>query len=87
MVELWQTGMYRRVTVYGSVMDASLGGHGRPGSELDEAVLGALFSESTVGLHVLDTQLRLVRFNTAARYVQAFALEEALGLRPQGMGR
>jgi PAS domain S-box-containing protein len=64
-------------------MGASLGGHGRPGSELDEAVLRALFSESTVGLHVLDTQLRLVRFNTAARYVRAFALEEALGRHPR----
>ncbi|WP_051900116.1 SpoIIE family protein phosphatase [Streptomyces aureus] len=64
-------------------MVASLGGHGRPGSELDHAVLGALFSESTVGLHVLDPQLRLVRFNTAARYVKAFALEEALGRHPR----
>ncbi|MET7986195.1 SpoIIE family protein phosphatase [Streptomyces sp. NPDC005281] len=64
-------------------MVASLGGHGRPGSELDEAILGALFSESTVGLHVLDTQLRLVRYNTAARYVRAFALEEALGRHPR----
>ncbi|MFE9877524.1 SpoIIE family protein phosphatase [Streptomyces sp. NPDC005784] len=64
-------------------MDASLGGHGRPGSELDQAVLGALFSESTVGLHVLDTQLHLVRFNTAARYVRAFALDQALGRHPR----
>ncbi|MER5386398.1 SpoIIE family protein phosphatase [Streptomyces sp. NPDC002688] len=64
-------------------MDGSLGGHGRPGSELDEAVLGALFSESPIGLHVLDTQLRLVRFNTAARFVRAFALEEALGRHPR----
>ncbi|MER5472033.1 SpoIIE family protein phosphatase [Streptomyces sp. NPDC002935] len=64
-------------------MDASLGGHGRPRSELDDAVLGALFSESPVGLHVLDPQLRLVRFNTAARFVRAFALEEALGRHPR----
>ncbi|MFI0960408.1 SpoIIE family protein phosphatase [Streptomyces sp. NPDC021080] len=64
-------------------MVALLGGYGRSGSELDEAVLGALFSESPVGLHVLDTELRLVRFNTAARYVRAFALEEALGRHPR----
>lgn len=64
-------------------MVASLGGHGRPDAELDEAILGALFSESTVGLHVLDAQLRLVRFNTAARYVKAFALDEALGRHPR----
>ncbi|MFF8537846.1 SpoIIE family protein phosphatase [Streptomyces sp. NPDC015532] len=67
-------------------MGASLGGHGRPDAELDKAVLGALFSESTVGLHVLDTQLRLVRFNTAARYVKAFALEKALGRHPREWG-
>lgn len=59
----------------------------RPDAELDEAILGALFSESTVGLHVLDTQLRLVRFNTAARYVKAFALDEALGRHPREWGR
>lgn len=64
-------------------MDGSLGGHGRPGSELDDAVIGALFSESPIGLHVLDPQLRLVRFNTAARFVRAFALEEALGRHPR----
>ncbi|MGW3917348.1 PAS domain-containing protein, partial [Streptomyces sp. NPDC005070] len=67
-------------------MGASLGGHGRPDAELDQAVLGALFSESTVGLHVLDTQLRLVRFNTAARFVKAFSLEEALGHHPREWG-
>ncbi|MEV6015717.1 SpoIIE family protein phosphatase [Streptomyces sp. NPDC051997] len=64
-------------------MGASLGGRGRPDPELDKAVLGALFSESTVGLHVFDTRLRLVRFNTAARFVKAFALEEALGRHPR----
>ncbi|MFF3611599.1 SpoIIE family protein phosphatase [Streptomyces sp. NPDC002580] len=64
-------------------MGASWDGHDRPTSELDEAVLGALFSESPVGLHVLDTQLRLLRFNTAARFVRAFALEEALGRHPR----
>ncbi|MEV6197911.1 SpoIIE family protein phosphatase [Streptomyces sp. NPDC051920] len=67
-------------------MGASLGGHGGQDAELDQAVLGALFSESTVGLHVLDPQLRLVRFNTAARYVKAFALEEALGRHPREWG-
>ncbi|MFD8733809.1 SpoIIE family protein phosphatase [Streptomyces sp. NPDC059618] len=64
-------------------MVSSLGGRDRPDPELDKAVLGALFSESTVGLHVFDTRLRLVRFNTAARYVRAFALDQALGRHPR----
>ncbi|MFE4696720.1 SpoIIE family protein phosphatase [Streptomyces sp. NPDC056738] len=67
-------------------MDALTGGHGEhrgSGWELDKAVLGALFSESPIGLHVLDTQLRLVRFNTAARFVKAFALDEAVGRHPR----
>ena len=34
---------------------------------LDGALLAALFAESTVGLHVLDNDLRMVRVNDAAR--------------------
>ncbi|MFB7331164.1 SpoIIE family protein phosphatase [Streptomyces adustus] len=42
------------------------------GHRLDDAVLAALFSQSPVGLHVLDTQLRLVRVNVAARRIRDF---------------
>jgi hypothetical protein len=47
-----------------------------------EAVLAALFSESPVGLHVLDTELRLVRYNSAARNIGAFPMEGFLGRTP-----
>ncbi|MEU9086555.1 PAS domain-containing protein [Streptomyces sp. NPDC048357] len=54
---------------------------GRTDRDLDDAVLAALFSEAQVGLHVLDTELRLVRYNSAARNIRAFPLEEFLGRR------
>ncbi|MCC5474621.1 SpoIIE family protein phosphatase [Streptomyces barringtoniae] len=50
---------------------------------MDEAILAALFSESPIGLHVLDTQLRIVRFNSAARHIHSFPLKGYLG-RPLG---
>ncbi|WP_326600953.1 SpoIIE family protein phosphatase [Streptomyces sp. NBC_01800] len=53
----------------------------QPDRELDDAVLTTLFSETRVGLHVLDTELRLVRYNSAARNIRAFPLEEFLGRR------
>jgi GAF domain-containing protein/anti-sigma regulatory factor (Ser/Thr protein kinase) len=49
--------------------------------DLDDAVLAALFSDSQVGLHVLDTELRLVRYNSAARHIRVFPLEAFLGRR------
>ncbi|MEU8352882.1 SpoIIE family protein phosphatase [Streptomyces sp. NPDC048845] len=52
---------------------------GPDGRDVDEAVLWALFSESPIGLHVMDTQLRLVRFNTAARHIQRMPLDDAVG--------
>ncbi|WP_432753965.1 SpoIIE family protein phosphatase [Streptomyces sp. JL2001] len=54
---------------------------GRTDRDVDDAVLAALFSEAQVGLHVLDTELRLVRYNSAARHIRAFPLEEFLGRR------
>ncbi|WP_328540527.1 SpoIIE family protein phosphatase [Streptomyces sp. NBC_00344] len=60
-------------------MDASPGRHGPLGPDLDEAVLWALFSESPIGLRVMDTELRLLRFNSAARHASAFPLDDALG--------
>ncbi len=46
---------------------------------LDEAVLRALFTEATFGLHVLDTDLRIVRMNAAAQHNPNFPGESALG--------
>lgn len=47
--------------------------------DVDLAVLDALFSQSPVGLHVLDTQLRLVRINTATRSMHGVPVERYLG--------
>ncbi|MEU9803678.1 SpoIIE family protein phosphatase [Streptomyces sp. NPDC051000] len=47
--------------------------------DVDRAVLDALFTQSPVGLHVLDTQLRLVRVNTATRTMHDIPVEEVLG--------
>ncbi|WP_329167163.1 SpoIIE family protein phosphatase (plasmid) [Streptomyces sp. NBC_01717] len=46
---------------------------------MGDALLTALFTESPIGLHILDTGLRLVYFNSAARHIQAFPIEELLG--------
>ncbi|WP_406308779.1 SpoIIE family protein phosphatase [Streptomyces sp. NBC_00623] len=46
---------------------------------MGDAILAALFTESPIGLHVLDTGLRLVYFNPAARHIRAFPVEELLG--------
>ncbi|WP_393084691.1 SpoIIE family protein phosphatase [Streptomyces sp. LN704] len=49
------------------------------GYRLDDAVLAALFSQSPVGLHVLDTQLRLVRVNPSARLMRDFPVDQMVG--------
>ncbi|MEU2931000.1 SpoIIE family protein phosphatase [Streptomyces sp. NPDC007251] len=49
------------------------------GHRLDDAVLAALFSQSPVGLHVLDTQLRLIRVNAAARLMRGFPVDQMVG--------
>ncbi|WP_033824248.1 SpoIIE family protein phosphatase [Kitasatospora sp. MBT63] len=46
---------------------------------MDAAVLDALFTQSPVGLHVLDPRLRLVRVNTAAYRINDFRIHEMLG--------
>ncbi|MFF4319240.1 SpoIIE family protein phosphatase [Streptomyces sp. NPDC001568] len=51
---------------------------GVPG-DMDLAVLDALFTQSPVGLHVLDTDLRLVRINTATRPMHHVPVEGLLG--------
>ncbi|MFG2981814.1 SpoIIE family protein phosphatase [Streptomyces sp. NPDC048258] len=45
------------------------------------AVLDALFTQSPVGLHVLDTELRIVRVNTATRAMHGVPAERILGQR------
>ncbi|MET7368236.1 SpoIIE family protein phosphatase [Streptomyces sp. NPDC005566] len=50
------------------------------GPRLDETLLAALFSQSPVGLHILDPQLRLVRANSAARSIREFPVDRMLGL-------
>ncbi|MFI9297067.1 SpoIIE family protein phosphatase [Streptomyces gardneri] len=46
---------------------------------LGDAVLDALFSQSPVGLHVYDQELRLMRVNTAARLIRKFPIDRLLG--------
>ncbi|MET9375500.1 SpoIIE family protein phosphatase [Streptomyces sp. NPDC002992] len=45
----------------------------------DEAVLDAVFTQSDVGLHVLDTDLRVVRVNTVAVGVRGIPEEQIVG--------
>lgn len=46
---------------------------------LDEAVLGAMFSEFPFGLHILDQDLRVVRSKPSKRFAQRFPLGEMTG--------
>lgn len=50
-------------------------------AEVDRAVLRALFTESPIGLFVLDPQLRVVRFNTAAHGMRGLLSEDVIGRR------
>jgi anti-sigma regulatory factor (Ser/Thr protein kinase) len=52
---------------------------GPAGYRLDDAVLAVLFAQSPIGLHIYDTQLRLVRANTAARNIREFPIDRMLG--------
>lgn len=52
---------------------------GYQGRDLADAILTALFTESPIGLHVLDTDLRIVAFNSAARHIRTFPIKEFLG--------
>ncbi|MER6996194.1 SpoIIE family protein phosphatase [Streptomyces sp. NPDC000410] len=53
-----------------------------PQPELDRALLEALFTQSPVGLFLLDPGLRLVRFNAAGEGMHGVSPTEALGKRP-----
>lgn len=49
------------------------------GPALDKAVLDAVFSEFPFGLHVLDPDLRVVRFRPSARFARLFPLGDVTG--------
>ncbi|MFE4621311.1 PAS domain-containing protein [Streptomyces sp. NPDC056747] len=46
---------------------------------LDEAVLDAVFTQSSVGLHVLDPEMRVVRFDTFALGMRGRFQEDIVG--------
>ncbi|MFD7441253.1 SpoIIE family protein phosphatase [Streptomyces sp. NPDC059909] len=50
-------------------------------SDLDRALLEALFTQSPVGLFVVDPELRLVRYNAAAEGMQGTPASEGIGKR------
>ncbi|WP_327360409.1 SpoIIE family protein phosphatase [Streptomyces sp. NBC_01296] len=47
----------------------------------EAAMLDALFSQSPVGLHLLDTELRIVRINTATPAMQGVRAQDVVGRR------
>ncbi|MFD3540226.1 SpoIIE family protein phosphatase [Streptomyces sp. NPDC058662] len=55
--------------------------NGHENGNVDTAVLHALFTQSPVGLHVLDPELRLVRINTATQPLHHVPAERLLGRR------
>lgn len=50
------------------------------GDSVGGAILDALFTQSPVGLHVLDTELRVVRVNAAAWAIRGVPVEGLVGL-------
>ncbi|MFF3563929.1 SpoIIE family protein phosphatase [Streptomyces sp. NPDC002574] len=52
-----------------------------PMGEAETAMLGALFTQSPVGLHLLDTDLRVVRVNTATTAMRGVPPESLIGRR------
>ncbi|MER5685476.1 SpoIIE family protein phosphatase [Streptomyces sp. NPDC002205] len=53
---------------------------GDAGDGVGGAILDALFTQSPVGLHILDTELRVVRVNAAAREMRGVPVEGLVGL-------
>nr|WTB36271.1 SpoIIE family protein phosphatase [Streptomyces sp. NBC_00830] len=56
---------------------------GTPAEGISESVIEALFTQSPVGLHIVDRELRIVRVNTATRALHGVPPERLLG-RPLG---
>ncbi|MGW1707682.1 SpoIIE family protein phosphatase [Streptomyces sp. NPDC002206] len=63
--------------VWWSVLLTPAAGSGRP--SIDSAVLRAVLTQSPLGLQVLDPDLRLMRFSTAAPGVRGLLGEEVIG--------
>ncbi|MDX3853105.1 SpoIIE family protein phosphatase [Streptomyces sp. AK02-01A] len=53
-----------------------------PPSDVERALLEALFTRSPIGLILVDPQLRLVRFNAVAEGMHGTGIREVVGLRP-----
>ncbi|MFE0463922.1 SpoIIE family protein phosphatase [Kitasatospora sp. NPDC058965] len=53
----------------------------RPPDRLGAAILEALFTQAPIGIYVLDEQLRVVRYNTAARGLRGLPPDQVLGRR------
>ncbi|GLW71819.1 hypothetical protein Kpho02_41180 [Kitasatospora phosalacinea] len=49
---------------------------------LDSALLDALFAQAPLGLYLLDQDLRVIRYNTAARGVRGMPSTDIVGHRP-----
>ncbi|MEW2245355.1 SpoIIE family protein phosphatase [Streptomyces sp. NPDC026666] len=56
---------------------------GPPSEEMSVSMLEALFSRSPVGLHLLDTDLRIVRVNTATPALRGLTSKDVVGRRLQ----
>ncbi|MET9473199.1 SpoIIE family protein phosphatase [Streptomyces sp. NPDC002917] len=54
---------------------------GTPADGMSESLIEALFTESPIGLHILDRELRIVRINTATRVLHGVPPEGLLGRR------
>lgn len=52
-----------------------------PRGDADAALLDALFTQSPVGLHLVDTELRVLRFNTAGTGTRTWRAEDIVGRR------
>ncbi|GLW58224.1 ATP-binding SpoIIE family protein phosphatase [Kitasatospora phosalacinea] len=52
------------------------------GDHVDAALLDALFAQAPLGLYLLDRDLRVVRYNTAARGVRGMPSTDIVGHRP-----
>ncbi|BAJ32630.1 putative protein kinase/phosphatase [Kitasatospora setae KM-6054] len=57
-------------------------GGGGEGGQVDAALLDALFAQAPLGLYLLDQELRVVRYNTAARGVRGVPTTDIVGHRP-----
>ncbi|MGW4809621.1 SpoIIE family protein phosphatase [Kitasatospora sp. NPDC004272] len=52
------------------------------GDHVDAALLDALFAQAPLGLYLLDQELRVIRYNTAARGVRGMPSADIVGHRP-----